>query len=95
MARDDATQTPQIGDALPLLAVLGDLDRLLAHRQARAQGIEHHELDATIGRRRALLREMREWLEARVDLAVLQSEQPPAPLPMEAVGLLCMLEAER
>lgn len=85
---------PQVGDVLPLVAVLDDLDHLLARRQATAQGIEHYELDATLARRRRLVREMREWLEARVDLVALQSEQPPAPLPMEAVGLLCMLEAE-
>lgn len=80
---------PEVGDALAVLEYLDDIDALLERRERRLLG---HE---TLRRRRRLVREMREWLEARVDLAALKAEQPPAPLPLEAVGLLCMLEAEK
>lgn len=80
---------PEVGDALAVLEYLDDVDALLERRERRLLG---HE---TLRRRRRLVREMREWLEARVDLAALKAEQPPAPLPLEAVGLLCMVEAEK
>jgi hypothetical protein len=88
-ARESEPDAPEIGDVLAVLEYLDDIDALLERRERRAFGQE------MLRRRRQLVREMREWLEARVDLAALKAEQPPAPLPLEAVGLLCMVEAEK
>lgn len=75
--------------ALSVIEILDDIDGLLERRERRLLG------DESLGLQRRIVRELREIVEARVDLAALKAEQPPAPLPLEAVGLLCMVEAEQ
>jgi hypothetical protein len=46
---------------------LEHLDQVLKRHQVRAEGIEFHDVAHALARQRALVAELKEWLEARED----------------------------